>query len=226
MRIDVISAVPALLNSPLNNSIIKRAQDNGHVEIIVHDLHDYGKGKYRQVDDSPYGGGAGMVLTCEPIAQVIERLKSERNYDQIIFMTPDAPLFNQPEANKLSLVDNLIILCGHYKGVDERIRETYITQEISIGDFVLTGGEIPACVVIDSIVRLIPGVISDEQSALSDSFQDDLLSPPVYSRPSNWNNQEVPSVLLSGNFKNIDAWRHEKALERTKERRPELLKKK
>ena len=226
MRIDVISAVPALLDSPLNNSIIKRAQDNGHVEIIVHDLHDYGKGKYRQVDDSPYGGGAGMVLTCEPIAQVIEKLKSERNYDQIIFMTPDAPLFNQPEANKLSLVDNLIILCGHYKGVDERIRETYITQEISIGDFVLTGGEIPACVVIDSIVRLIPGVISDEQSALSDSFQDDLLSPPVYSRPSNWNNQEVPSVLLSGNFKNIDAWRHEKALERTKERRPELLKKK
>ncbi|MGB0403934.1 MAG: tRNA (guanosine(37)-N1)-methyltransferase TrmD [Salibacteraceae bacterium] len=226
MRIDVISAVPALLDSSLNNSIIKRAQDNGHAEIVIHDLHDYGKGKYRQIDDTQYGGGAGMVLSCEPISKVIEKLQAERSYDQVIFMTPDAPVFSQSMANQLSLIDNIIILCGHYKGIDERIRETYITQEISIGDFVLTGGEIPACVVIDSVVRLIPGVISDEQSALSDSFQDDLLSPPVYTRPSNWNNQEVPSVLLSGNFKNIDAWRHEKSVERTQERRPDLLKKK
>ena len=225
MRIDIISAVPALLDSPLNNSIIKRAQDEQKVEIHVHDLHQYGKGKYRQIDDYQYGGGAGMVLMCEPIANIMDKLQGEREYDEVIFMTPDAKTFEQKDANELSLQQNLLILCGHYKGVDERIRERYITREISIGDFVLTGGEIPACVLIDSIVRLIPGVISDEQSALSDSFQDDLLSPPVYTRPSNWQGKEVPAVLLSGNFKHIDDWRQQEALKRTQERKPNLLKK-
>ena len=224
MRIDIISAVPDLLESPLQNSIMKRAQENKLVEFHVHDLHDYGQGKYRQIDDMVYGGGGGMVLMCEPISNLIEKLTSERDYDQIIFLTPDGKVFNQSLANSLSLGTNLIFLCGHYKGVDERIREKYITLELSIGDFVLTGGEIPACAIIDSIVRLIPGAISDEQSALSDSFQDDLLSPPVYTRPSNWKDMQVPYVLTSGNFKLIDEWRHNKAIERTQSRRPDLLK--
>jgi|TARA_B110000238_G_C16112127_1_gene433173 tRNA (guanine37-N1)-methyltransferase len=223
MRIDIISAVPDLLFSPLNTSIIKRAQDRKKVEIIIHDLHDYGKGKYRQIDDTCYGGGAGMVLNAEPIAQIIEKLLSERKYDDVIFMTPDTTIFDQAQANKMSSLSNLIFLCGHYKGIDERIRETYITREISIGDFVLTGGEIPACAVIDSIVRLIPGVISDEQSALSDSFQDGILSAPVYTRPSDWRGKKVPKVLLSGNFKKIDEWRQSQAEERTQEKRPDLL---
>jgi len=224
MRIDIISAVPELLHSPLNTSILKRAQNNNKIKIITHNLHDYGKGKYKQIDDTCYGGGAGMVLNCEPIAQLIDILLSERDYDDVIFMTPDATVFNQPMANKMSFSKNLIFLCGHYKGIDERIRELYITREISIGDFVLTGGEIPACAVIDSIVRLIPGVISDEQSALNDSFQDGLLSPPVYTRPSDWRGNKVPEVLLSGNFKKIDEWRQNQAEQRTQQRRPDLLK--
>lgn len=224
MHIDIISAVPELLNSPLNTSILKRAQDNNKVVINIHNLHDYGKGKYKQVDDTCYGGGAGMVLNCEPIAQIMDKLMAERAYDDVIFMTPDATVFNQSLANSMSSAKNLIFLCGHYKGIDERIRALYITKEISIGDFVLTGGEIPACAVIDSIVRLIPGVISDEQSALNDSFQDGLLSPPVYTRPSEWRGIKVPDVLLSGNFKKIDEWRQSQAEQRTQERRPDLLK--
>lgn len=223
MRIDIISAVPDLLKSPLEHSIIKRARKNELVEIHLHDLHDYGKGKYRQIDDAPFGGEAGMVLMCEPISQLIEKLQNERAYDEVIFLTPDGVVYEQKHANSLSLSKNLILLCGHYKGIDERIREKYITKEISLGDFVLTGGEIAACALIDSIVRLIPGVISDEQSALSDSFQDSLLSPPVYTRPSNWEGMQVPDVLLSGNFKNIDDWKLEQAIERTKQRRPDLL---
>ncbi|MBD78517.1 MAG: tRNA (guanosine(37)-N1)-methyltransferase TrmD [Crocinitomicaceae bacterium] len=224
MRIDIISAVPELLHSPLNTSILKRAQDQGILELVIHDLHDYGKGKYRHIDDAPYGGGAGMVIGCEAISKVLDKLLAERNYDQVIFMTPDAQVFSQPMANQISSAKSLIFLCGHYKGIDERIRETYVTQEISIGDFVLTGGEIPACAVIDSVVRLIPGVISDEQSALNDSFQDGLLSPPVYTRPAEWNGKKVPEVLLSGDFKKIDEWRQTQAEKRTQTRRPDLLK--
>lgn len=223
MRIDIISASPQLLDSPFNHSIIKRAQKKGLVDIVIHDLRNYGLGNYKQIDDSPFGGGAGMVLMIEPIANCIDQLKSERDYDEIIYVTPDAPTLNQKTVNTLSLEKNLLILTGHYKGVDQRIRDIYITKEISIGDYVLTGGELPAAILVDAIVRLIPGVIGDEQSALTDSFQDNLLSPPVYTRPADYKGSKVPEVLLSGNFKKIDEWREEKALEKTKSTRPDLL---
>ncbi len=223
MRIDILSAVPDLLKSFFEHSIVKQAIDKGVVEIHLHDLHEYGKGKYRQIDDYQYGGGAGMVLMVEPIDKLISKLKSEREYDEVIFMTPDAPLLKQETANKLSLHKNLIILAGHYKGVDQRIRDLHITKEISIGDYVLSGGELPAAVLTDAIVRLIPGAMSDETSALTDSFQDKLLSPPVYTRPAEYKKMKVPDVLLSGNHKKIEEWREEKALERTKNIRPDLL---
>lgn len=223
MRIDIISASPQLLDSPFNHSIIKRAQKKGLVDIVIHDLRNYGLGNYKQIDDSPFGGGAGMVLMIEPIANCIDQLKSERDYDEIIYVTPDAPTLNQKTVNTLSLEKNLLILTGHYKGVDQRIRDIYMTKEISIGDYVLTGGELPAAILVDAIVRLIPGVIGDEQSALTDSFQDNLLSPPVYTRPADYKGSKVPEVLLSGNFKKIDEWREEKALEKTKSTRPDLL---
>lgn len=224
MRIDIISAVPKLLESPFNHSIIKRAKENGFLEIKIHDLRDYGLGNYKQIDDTQFGGGAGMVLMIEPITNCIQKLQSERKYDEIIYMTPDAKTLNQTTANTLSLRKNILILTGHYKGIDQRIRDKYITKEISIGDYVLTGGELAAAVLVDSIVRLIPGVIGDEQSALTDSFQDNLLSPPVYTRPAEFEGMKVPDILLSGNFPKIDEWRTEKAYERTKEIRPDLLK--
>ncbi|WP_430928993.1 tRNA (guanosine(37)-N1)-methyltransferase TrmD [Polaribacter marinivivus] len=224
MRIDIISAVPKLLESPFNHSIIKRAKENGFLEIKIHDLRDYGLGNYKQIDDTQFGGGAGMVLMIEPITNCIQKLQSERKYDEIIYMTPDAKTLNQTTANTLSLRENILILTGHYKGIDQRIRDKYITKEISIGDYVLTGGELAAAVLVDSIVRLIPGVIGDEQSALTDSFQDNLLSPPVYTRPAEFEGMKVPDILLSGNFPKIDEWRTEKAYERTKEIRPDLLK--
>ncbi len=223
MRIDIISVEPDLLKSPFNHSIIKRAQDKNLVEIHLHNLREYGKGKYRQIDDYQFGGGAGMVLMIEPIAQCIEKLKAEREYDEIIYMTPDAKTLNQTTANNLSLKKNIIILTGHYKGVDQRVRDKYITLEISIGDYVLTGGELAAAVLCDSIIRLIPGVLGDETSALTDSFQDNLLSPPVYTRPSDYEGLKVPEVLLSGNFPKIEQWREEQALERTKKIRPDLV---
>lgn len=224
MRIDIISAVPNLLESPFNHSIIQRAQKNGFLEIEIHDLRNYGLGNYKQIDDTQFGGGAGMVLMIEPITNCIQKLQSERKYDEIIYMTPDAKTLNQTIANTLSLRENILILTGHYKGIDQRIRDKYITKEISIGDYVLTGGELAAAVLVDSIVRLIPGVIGDEQSALTDSFQDNLLSPPVYTRPAEFEGMKVPDILLSGNFPKIDEWRTEKAYERTKEIRPDLLK--
>ena len=223
MRIDIISAVPNLLESPFNHSIIQRAQKNGFLEIEIHDLRNYGLGNYKQIDDTQFGGGAGMVLMIEPIANCIEKLQKERQYDEVIYMTPDAKTLNQSTANTLSLKENLLILTGHYKGIDHRIREKFITKEISIGDYVLTGGELAAAVLVDSIVRLIPGVIGDEQSALTDSYQDNLLSPPVYTRPANFKGLKVPDVLLSGNFPKIEAWRSEKAYERTQKIRPDLL---
>lgn len=223
MRIDIISASPQLLDSPFSHSIIKRAQEKELVKIVIHDLRDYGLGNYKQIDDTPFGGGAGMVLMIEPIANCIEKLKRERHYDEIIYMTPDAPTLHQKTVNTLSIQENLLILTGHYKGVDQRIRDLFITKEISIGDYVLTGGELPAAILVDAIVRLIPGVIGDEQSALTDSFQDNLLSPPVYTRPASYKGVEVPDVLLSGNFKKIDEWREEKAIEKTKSTRPDLL---
>ncbi|MAD96045.1 MAG: tRNA (guanosine(37)-N1)-methyltransferase TrmD [Flavobacteriaceae bacterium] len=223
MRIDIISAAPQLLDSPLNHSILKRAQDKGLAEIHIHNLREYGLGNYRQIDDTQFGGGAGMVLMIEPIAQCIEKLKGERRYDEIIYVTPDAKTLTQKTVNTLSLKENILILTGHYKGVDQRIRDLYITREISIGDFVLTGGELPAAILVDAIVRLIPGVIGDEQSALTDSFQDNLLSPPVYTRPADYEGMKVPEVLLSGNFKKIDEWRESKAIEKTKLVRPDLL---
>lgn len=223
MRIDILTVVPEVLESPLNTSILGRAQQKGKAEIHVHNLRDYAEGKYRQVDDYPFGGGAGMVMMIEPVVKCIEQLQSERNYDELIYMCPDGERFNQKTANALSLKENLIILCGHYKGIDERIREHFITKEISIGDYVLTGGELAAAVVSDAIIRLIPGVISDEESALSDSFQDDLLAPPEYTRPAEYRGWKVPEILLSGHAKNIEDWRHEQALKRTEERRPDLL---
>jgi len=223
MRIDIISAVPQLLESFLNHSIVKRAREKTVVEIVLHDLHDYGKGKYKQIDDYQYGGGAGMVLMIEPIDKIISKLKSERNYDEIIFMTPDAPTLNQATANQLSLHQNIIILAGHYKGVDQRLRDLHITKELSIGDYVLSGGELPAAVLTDAIVRLIPGAMSDETSALTDSFQNDSLSPPVYTRPVEYKGLKVPDVLLSGNHANIEKWREEKALDLTRKIRPDLL---
>ncbi len=222
MRIDILSAQPELLESPLNHSILKRAQEKGLVEIHLHQIRDKGLGKYNQIDDYQFGGGAGMVLRCEPLFEWVEELKSQRSYDEVIYMTPDAPLFHQAQANNLSLKKNLIILCGHYKGIDQRVRDELITMEISIGDYVLTGGELAAAIVCDSIVRLIPKVIGDESSALSDSFQDDLLAPPVYTRPSEYRGLTVPEVLLSGNDSAIEEWRMNQAIERTVKIRPDL----
>ena len=223
MRIDIITVSPQLLESPFNHSIIKRAQEKGLAEIHLHDLRDFGLGNYRQIDDTQFGGGAGMVLMIEPIANCIKNLQEERVYDEIIYMTPDAKTLNQSTANTLSLKENILILTGHYKGVDQRIIDLYITKEISIGDYVLTGGELAAAVLVDAVVRLIPGVIGDEQSALTDSFQDNLLSPPVYTRPSNFEGNKVPDILLSGNFPKIEDWRSDKAFERTEQIRPDLL---
>lgn len=223
MRIDIISAVPDLLESPFNHSIVKRAQENGFLKLKIHNLREYGLGNYKQIDDTQFGGGAGMVLMIEPIANCIKKLQSERDYDEIIYMTPDAKTLTQATANNLSLKKNIIILTGHYKGIDQRIRDKFITKEISIGDYVLTGGELAAAVLVDAVVRLIPGVIGDEQSALTDSFQDNLLSPPVYTRPAEYDGLKVPEVLLSGNFPKIDDWRSEKAHERTQKIRPDLL---
>ena len=225
MRIDIITVLPELLHSPLNHSIIKRAQDKGLVELVVHNLRDYSTDeRHRRVDDYAFGFGAGMVMQIEPIFRVIEQLKSERTYDEVIFMTPDGEQFSQPMANQLSLVENIIILCGHYKGIDHRVREHLITREITIGDYVLTGGELPAAIVVDAVVRLLPGAMGDEQSALSDSFQDNLLAPPVYTRPAEFNGWTVPEILLSGNERKIAEWEHEQAVERTKRLRPNLLK--
>lgn len=223
MRIDILTVVPELLSGPFSASIIHRAQQKGLAEVHIHNIREYGIGKRRNVDDYQYGGGAGMVMLCEPIAQLIDQLQSERKYDEIIYMTPDGNVLDQPMCNQMSLLENIILLCGHYKGVDERIREMYITKEISIGSYVLSGGELAAAVVADSIIRLIPGVLNDEQSALTDSFQDNLLSPPVYTRPPEFKGMKVPDVLLSGDFKRIDKYREEQALERTKLRRPDLL---
>jgi tRNA (guanine37-N1)-methyltransferase len=223
MRIDIISAVPDLLHSPLNYSIVKRAQDKQLVEIFIHNLHEYGFGQHRQIDDTPFGGGAGMVLMIEPVAACIRKLQAERHYDEIIYTAPDGKTFNQQTANALSLKKNIIILCGHYKGVDERVRELFITQEISIGDYVLSGGELAAAVITDAIVRVLPNAISDETSALSDSFQDNLLAPPVYTRPAEFEGLFVPDILLSGNHAKIAEWRDEQSITRTKERRPDLL---
>lgn len=211
------------MESPLQHSILKRAQQKGIVQVELHNLRKFGLGKNLQVDDYQYGGGAGMVMMIEPIAACIESLKSQRTYDDIIYLTPDGKRLEQSDANHLSLKENLILLCGHYKGIDERIREMYITKEISIGDYVLTGGELAALVLTDAICRLIPGVISDEESALTDSFQDGLLAPPVYTRPADYNGLKVPDILLSGNFPQIESWRMEKALQKTRERRPDLL---
>lgn len=224
MRIDIISAVPELMQSAFSHSIMKRAIAAGLAEVNLINLRDYASGKQKQIDDYAFGGGAGMVLLIEPIAKCIEHLKAQRHYDEIIYMSPDGELLNQPLCNQLSLVKNIILLCGHYKGIDQRIREHLITREISIGDYVLSGGELAACVVSDSIIRLLPGVLNDETSALSDSFQDNLLAPPVYTRPATYNEWEVPAVLLSGHTANIERWRHEQSVERTKERRPDLLK--
>lgn len=224
MRIDIITVLPELLDGPLNNSIVKRAQNKGLAEIYLHNLRDYSTNKYHRVDDYPFGGSAGMVMQIEPIDRVISFLKSERKYDEVIYTSPDGEQFNQKMANSLSLLENVIILCGHYKGIDHRIREHLITKEISIGDYVLTGGELAAAVIADAVVRIIPGVISDEQSALSDCFQDDLLAPPVYTRPSEYKGWKVPEVLLSGHEKNIHDWELQQAIERTKRIRPDLLK--
>jgi tRNA (guanine37-N1)-methyltransferase len=223
MRIDIITCLPRLLESPLNDSIVKRAQTKGLVEINVIDLRQYASDKHKSVDDYAYGGGAGMVMMIEPIDRCIEELKTQRTYDEIIYMSPDGERFTQPIANQLSLKRNLILLCGHYKGVDERVREHLVTREISIGDYVLSGGELAAAVVTDAVVRLIPGVLSDETSALTDSFQDNLIAPPVYTRPAEYKGWKVPDVLLSGHEQKIADWRYQQALERTQTRRPDLL---
>ena len=225
MRIDILTVVPELLSSPLNESILKRAQESGHAEIHIHNLRDYTDDKRRTVDDYPFGGEAGMVMKIEPVYRCIEKLKSERDYDEIIFTSPDGITYNQREANRLSLMKNIILLCGHYKGIDYRIREHLITREISIGDYVLTGGELAACVIADSVVRIIPGAIGDEASALTDCFQDNLLAPPVYTRPAEFNGWKVPDVLLSGNFAEIEKWQENEAWSRTKALRPDLIEK-
>lgn len=223
MRIDILTVVPQLLESPFNHSILQRAKDKGLVEINVHNIRDYSTDKHKNVDDYQYGGGAGMVMTIQPIADCIDKLKSERKYDEVIYMTPDGEILDQRMANNMSMLKNVIILCGHYKGVDERVRQLYITKEISIGSYVLSGGELGAAVYVDSIVRLIPGVLNNETSALTDSFQDDLLSPPVYTRPAEYKGLKVPEVLMSGDFKKIEDFRDQEAYKRTKERRPDLL---
>ena len=223
MRIDIITVLPELLRSPFEASIMKRAIDKGLVEVHFHNLRDYTTNKQKSVDDYPFGGGAGMVMTVQPIDACITHLKSERTYDEIIYMSPDGDTLNQKMANTMSMYENIIILCGHYKGVDQRVRDHFITKEISIGDYVLTGGELAACVLADSVIRLLPGVLNDEQSALTDSFQDNLLSPPIYTRPSKYKGLKVPEVLLSGNSKKIEEWLHDEAVKITQEKRPDLL---
>ena len=223
MRIDIISVLPELMESPFQTSILKRAMDKGLVEVHFHHLRDWAINKHRQIDDEPYGGGAGMVMMVEPLDKCISELKSQRNYDEVIYLTPDGVTLNQKIANSLSNGENLIFICEHYKGIDQRVRDLHITKEISIGDYVLTGGELAACVLADSIIRLIPGVLNDEQSALTDSFQDDLLSPPIYTRPESYKGLDVPKILLSGNFGKIEEWRHDEAVRITKEKRPDLL---
>ncbi len=224
MRIDIISAIPKLLTSYFEQSILKRAQEKKLVEIYLHDLRDFSNNKQKSIDDYAFGGGAGMVLSIEPLFNCIQSLKKERDYDEVIFMCPDGEQLTQSIANQHSLLENLIIICGHYKGIDQRVRDHIVTKEISIGDYVLSGGELPAAIYCDSIIRLLPGVLNDETSALSDSFQDNLIAPPVYTRPANFNGWEVPKVLTSGNLKEIEKWRFEKSLENTKKRRPDLLK--
>lgn len=224
MRFDIITVLPGLLESPFAHSILQRAQKKDLVDIHIHNLRDFSTNKHKSVDDYPYGGGSGMVMMIEPFARCIDELKGERDYDEIVFMTPDGETFNQGIANQLSTKKNIIVLCGHYKGIDQRIRDIYVTREISIGDYVLSGGELPAAVFVDAIVRLIPGVLSDETSALSDSFQGELLDAPVYTRPADWNGNKVPEILLSGNQARIEEWRYEQALQRTQQRRPDLLK--
>ena len=223
LRLDIITVLPELLTSPLEHSIVKRAKDKGLVSINLINLRDYGIGRYKSVDDYPYGGGGGMILRCEPLAQCIDELLAARTYDAIIYMTPDGKTLNQPMANNLSTFRNIIIICGHYKGVDQRIRDKYVTHEISIGDYVLSGGELAACVLADTLVRLIPGAIGDEMSALSDSFQDNLLAPPIYTRPEVWDGMKVPDILLSGHDSKIKDWQIEEALKKTQELRPDLL---
>jgi len=223
MRIDIISVLPELMESPFQTSILRRAMDKGLAEVHFHQLRDWSVNKHRQIDDEPYGGGAGMVMMIEPLDKCISELKSQRTYDEVIYLTPDGVTLNQKIANTLSIKNNLIFLCGHYKGIDQRVRDLHITKEISIGDYVLTGGELAACVLADSIIRLLPGVLNDEQSALTDSFQDDLLSPPIYTRPEIYKGLEVPKILLSGNSGKIEEWRHDEAVRITREKRPDLL---
>ncbi|KQT23869.1 tRNA (guanine-N1)-methyltransferase [Chryseobacterium sp. Leaf405] len=223
MRIDIISVLPELMESPFQTSILRRAMDKGLAEVHFHQLRDWSINKHRQIDDEPYGGGAGMVMMIEPLDKCISELKSQREYDEVIYLTPDGITLNQKIANTLSIKKNLIFLCGHYKGIDQRVRDLHITKEISIGDYVLTGGELAACVLADSIIRLLPGVLNDEQSALTDSFQDDLLSPPIYTRPEVYKGLEVPKILLSGNSAKIEEWRHDEAVRITSEKRPDLL---
>lgn len=224
MRIDIISAVPSLLESPFADSILQRAQDKGLVTVKIHDLRNYTTNKHRKIDDYAFGGGAGMVMTIQPIASCIDKLKAERAYDEVIYMTPDGEKLTQTMSNQMSSLKNIIILCGHYKGVDQRVRDLFVTKEITIGDYVLSGGELAAAVLADSIIRLIPGVLNDETSALTDSFQDDLLAPPVYTRPAEYEGHKVPEILLSGDQNKIDAWRMDQAEKRTKERRPDIIK--
>ena len=223
MRVDILTVLPEMIEPFIGMSMLKRAQEKGLAEIFVHNLRDYTTNKWRRVDDYPFGGAAGMVMQIEPVERAIETLRAERTYDEVIFTSPDGDLLDQPTANSLSLKENIIILCGHYKGIDQRIRDHLITREISIGDYVLTGGELPAAVIADSIIRLIPGVLGDEESALSDSFQDNLLAPPIYTRPADWHGWRVPDVLLSGNERLIREWEYDRAVERTKELRPHLL---
>ena len=223
MRIDIISVLPELMESPFQTSILKRAMQKGLAEVHFHQLRDWSVGKHRQIDDEPYGGGAGMIMMIEPIDKCISELKLERDYDEIIYLTPDGETLTQKIANTLSIKTNLIFLCGHYKGIDQRVRELHITKEISIGDYVLTGGELAACVLADSIIRLLPGVLNDEQSALTDSFQDNLLSPPIYTRPSEYKGLKVPDILLSGNLKKIEEWQHDQAVSITMQKRPDIL---
>ncbi|HMQ49287.1 MAG TPA: tRNA (guanosine(37)-N1)-methyltransferase TrmD [Saprospiraceae bacterium] len=223
MRFDVVSVLPELLHSPLQHSIMKRAQDKGLLEVVLHDLRTFGLGRHQQVDDYQYGGGAGMVMMPEPLANCLDQLIAQRHYDEVIYLTPDGQRLQQGLSNQLSLKENLLLICGHYKGIDERIRQHYVTLEISIGDYVLSGGELAAAVLIDSIGRLLPGVLNDETSALFDSFQDNLLSPPVYTRPASFRGMEVPEILTSGNTPAIEEWRYEQSLERTRQRRPDLL---
>ena len=223
MRIDILSVVPELLESPFEASILKRAQDANSVEVNIHNIRDYSSNRYKQVDDYPYGGGAGMVLMIEPIAKCIESLQAQRKYDAVVYMTPDGQQLNQKTANHFSLFKNIIILCGHYKGVDQRVRDLFITDEISVGDYVLSGGELAAAVFCDAMIRLIPGVLGNETSALTDSFQDNLLAPPIYTRPADYKGHQVPDILTSGNTPKVEQWREEKAMDRTKKLRPDLL---